>query len=73
MLINYVSDKAMLFTGEPGVSGRARMMPLGEGLNEFLKNLNVTFRKDPQTKRPRANKLDSVKDREQKQQGKYYL
>ncbi len=34
--------------------------------------IGITFRRDPETGRPRANKLDSVKDREQRGRGEYY-
>lgn len=46
-----------------------------EGINHFLKNLNITFRTDTQLakhKRPRINKLNSTKDKEQKSNNKYY-
>ena len=42
------------------------------GMNLFLKNLDITFRRDPTNYRPRINKMDSVKDREQKLAGSYY-
>ena len=42
------------------------------GMNAFLKNLDITFRRDPTNYRPRINKLDSLKDREQKLAGNYY-
>ena len=45
---------------------------LEKSFNTFLKDLNVTFRRDPENGRPRANKPDSVKDREQKEKGNYY-
>jgi ATP-binding cassette subfamily E protein 1 len=38
----------------------------------FLKDLNMTFRRDPESNRPRSNKEGSVKDREQKSANKYY-
>jgi ATP-binding cassette subfamily E protein 1 len=41
-------------------------------MNIFLKMMNITFRRDKETKRPRVNKLDSYLDREQKEQGEYY-
>ncbi|CAI6002104.1 unnamed protein product, partial [Closterium sp. NIES-65] len=34
--------------------------------------LDITFRRDPTNFRPRINKMDSVKDREQKNAGTYY-
>ena len=63
----------MVFEGKSGVHGEGfRPMSLHDGMNKFLKNVNVTFRRDPQTGRARANKLDSQKDQEQKSEGKYY-
>ena len=35
-------------------------------MNRFLASLEVTFRRDPTNFRPRVNKMNSVKDREQK-------
>jgi len=72
MFLNYVSDRAMLFSGISGKQGNAKFFSVKDGFNEFLKSIGVTFRKDPETKRMRANKLDSVKDREQKEKGEYY-
>jgi len=42
------------------------------GMNRFLTNLDITFRRDPTNYRPRINKYDSTKDREQKEAGTYY-
>ena len=42
------------------------------GMNSFLKQLNITFRRDPTNFRPRINKMDSVKDKEQKLAGNYF-
>ncbi len=71
--IDLVSDSLMVFGGEPSVSGIGEgPFELREGMNRFLKNVDITFRRDPDTKRPRINKLDSVKDREQKSDGEYY-
>ncbi|MFC2154217.1 ribosome biogenesis/translation initiation ATPase RLI [Candidatus Altiarchaeota archaeon] len=73
MLIDYLSDRLMVFEGEPGRNGRAlKPMGLREGMNHFLNQMDVTFRRDPDTGRPRANKKDSIKDREQKNTGEYY-
>jgi ATP-binding cassette subfamily E protein 1 len=41
-------------------------------MNMFLKQMEVTFRRDPLTKRPRVNKEDSRLDKFQKQIGEYY-
>jgi ATP-binding cassette subfamily E protein 1 len=71
--IDYLSDKIMVFTGEPAKSGKAEG-PFGvdEGMNLLLKNLDITLRRDKDTKRPRINKHGSVLDREQKESGDYY-
>jgi ATP-binding cassette subfamily E protein 1 len=73
LFIDYISDRLMIFAGEPGVRGTSKaIMDMREGMNTFLKDVNVTFRRDPETGRPRANKLDSQKDKEQKSKGEYY-
>lgn len=48
------------------------MNVLVAGMNAFLKNLNITFRRDPTNYRPRINKMDSLKDQEQKAAGTFY-
>lgn len=40
-------------------------------MNHFLASLEITFRRDPTNFRPRVNKMNSLKDREQK--GKYLV
>ncbi|MFH1631043.1 MAG: ribosome biogenesis/translation initiation ATPase RLI [Candidatus Aenigmatarchaeota archaeon] len=73
LFLSYVSDRAMLFTGESGKQGRAEILPVKTAMNKFLKMLNITFRKEGTTGRPRANKLDSAIDREQKERGDYFI
>jgi len=71
--IDLVSDSIMDFTGESGKSGTASgPYPMRQGMNRFLKDVGVTFRRDNDTKRPRINKEDSRLDREQKGKGEYY-
>jgi len=41
-------------------------------MNKFLSDVNVTFRRDHDSKRPRINKASSRKDREQRSSGDYY-
>lgn len=73
VFIDYISDRAMVFDGTPGIEGHAsKPTDLRTSMNKFLGNLNVTFRRDKETKRPRVNKLDSYLDREQKELGEYY-
>lgn len=73
VFIDYISDRAMVFYGEPGVEGRASApMNLRSAMNRFLSDVGITFRRDKETKRPRVNKQDSYLDREQKEKGEYY-
>lgn len=70
---DYVSDRLMVFTGEPGFRGSASPpVNLREGMNRFLKEVGVTFRRDPETGRPRVNKEGSYLDRLQRRLGEYY-
>jgi ATP-binding cassette subfamily E protein 1 len=63
----------MVFKGEPGIHGQANQpVSLREGMNVFLKDMGVTFRRDAVTKRPRVNKENSQLDRHQKAVGEYY-
>ena len=71
--LDYTSDKAIVFSGRPSVSGIASPpLSLRDGMNRFLKEIGITFRREPGSGRPRSNKLDSQKDREQKSSGEYY-
>jgi ATP-binding cassette subfamily E protein 1 len=71
--IDSLSDSLMVFSGVPGVKGEAATpTDLRTGMNQFLKALNITFRRDPENGRPRINKEDSRLDRSQKEQGEYY-
>ncbi|MHA1993473.1 MAG: ribosome biogenesis/translation initiation ATPase RLI [Candidatus Hodarchaeales archaeon] len=70
---DYVSDRNIVFLGTPGEYGRAYApSAVRTGMNRFLGNLKISFRRDPKTGRPRVNKFDSKLDREQKSQGEYY-
>ncbi len=72
-MIDLLADRLQVFGGVSGKRGHAKEpMAMRRGMNEFLKDLDVTFRRDPETGRPRINKPDSRKDREQKKVGKYY-
>jgi ATP-binding cassette subfamily E protein 1 len=41
-------------------------------MNKFLGMMGITFRRDPFNFRPRINKLNSTKDREQKESGNHF-
>ena len=71
--IDIVSDSLLVFDGEGGIQGNAEgPFTLRKGMNKFLASVNVTFRRDHDTKRPRINKGGSRKDREQRAQGEYF-
>lgn len=73
VFIDNISNRLMVFEGEPAKKGEAKgPFNMEDGMNKLLKKVNITLRRDPASGRPRINKLDSVKDREQKQKGKYY-
>lgn len=73
MLQAYISDRIIHFDGEPGKLGVAsNPLTVQEGMNRFLRTQEITFRGDPNTGRPRVNKLDSKLDKEQKATGNYY-
>jgi ATP-binding cassette subfamily E protein 1 len=71
-LIDMISERILVFEGEPGRQGTAAgPFRMREGMNRFLKALDVTFRRD-QSGRPRINKPGSFLDREQKASGEFY-
>ncbi|HIH90652.1 TPA: ribosome biogenesis/translation initiation ATPase RLI [Desulfurococcaceae archaeon] len=73
VMIDLITDRVMVFKGEPGKHGVAEPpTSLRRGMNEFLKELGITFRRDPETGRPRVNKEGSRLDRMQKSIGEYY-
>lgn len=70
----YVADRVVVFEGTPGVCSTATApMDLKNGMNRFLKNLDVTFRRDADNYRPRVNKPGSSLDREQKASNNYFF
>ena len=72
-LVDIVSDSLLIFSGQPGISGTAsKLMNKEEGMNTFLQNLGVTYRRDIDTGRPRVNKTGSKLDRKQKDEKTYY-
>lgn len=70
---DFLADRMMVFQGTPGLSGVAsEPMALRQAMNLFLANMEITFRRDPETKRPRINKQGSKLDKEQKDIGEFY-
>lgn len=73
MMATYLADRVIVYEGEPGIKCKASSpQPLAQGLNTFLKSLDITFRRDPTNFRPRINKFNSLKDKEQKANQNYY-
>lgn len=72
-VIDLISDKLMVFSGNPGSRGEATsLLAKDEGMNAFLKEVGLTYRRDVNTGRPRVNKPGGKLDREQKARGNYY-
>ena len=95
IMATYLADRVIVFEGTPSVNTRAcAPQSLLTGMNKFLEQLQITFRRDPSNYRyiliqsdlgicfnfhpnficrPRINKLNSVKDSEQKASGNYFF
>lgn len=73
IMSSYLADRVVVYEGTPAIDCTAcSPQNLVTGMNRFLRNLEITFRRDPTNFRPRINKLDSVKDREQKLMGQFF-
>ena len=74
IMATYLADRVIVFGGQPSVDAKANAPEsLLTGCNTFLKNLDVTFRRDPNSFRPRINKYKSQLDQEQKLNGNYFF
>lgn len=72
IMATYLADRVIVFDGQPSVDARANSPEsLLTGCNKFLQNLDVTFRRDPNSFRPRINKYNSQMDQEQKANGNF--
>jgi len=70
---DFIADRIIFFSGEPGIRGYANApTDIRMGMNSFLKSVEITFRRDPNSKRPRVNKEGSRLDKYQKEIGEYY-
>ena len=72
-LMDLISDSMVIFEGISGIKGHATS-PLSktDAMNRFLKSLEITFRRDEKSLRPRVNKNDSRLDKTQKDSGNFY-
>ncbi|KAG0511835.1 MAG: RNase L inhibitor [Nitrosopumilales archaeon] len=73
LLMDLISDSMVIFDGISGVEGHASS-PLSkvEAMNRFLRSLDITFRRDERSLRPRVNKNASRLDKQQKDAGNFY-
>ena len=72
-LMDLVSDSIIIFEGESGSTGKATSpLPKADAMNRFLKSLDMSFRRDEKSLRPRVNKLESRLDKDQKITGNFY-
>jgi ATP-binding cassette subfamily E protein 1 len=73
LFIDYISDHLIVVTGKPAIEGNVRgPFIMEEGMNLFLDGMDITLRRDLESRRPRINKEESRLDRDQKEKGKYY-
>jgi ATP-binding cassette subfamily E protein 1 len=70
IMATYLADRVIVYEGAPGIDCTATTpQSMVTGMNQFLKMLEITFRRDPSNWRPRINKHESQKDQEQKSPG----
>lgn len=72
--LDLASDGLMVFhEREGGAAGEGEgPFPMRVGMNRLLRSVEITFRRDAETLRPRINQEGSVLDREQRASGEYY-
>eukprot|EP01105_Mastigella_eilhardi_P027156 TRINITY_DN8226_c0_g1_i1.p1 TRINITY_DN8226_c0_g1~~TRINITY_DN8226_c0_g1_i1.p1 ORF type:complete len:610 (-),score=189.09 TRINITY_DN8226_c0_g1_i1:129-1958(-) len=74
IMATYLADRVVVYDGVPALACVAHTpQNLLTGMNMFLHDLDITFRRDPSNFRPRINKLNSTKDKEQKDAGNYFF
>jgi ATP-binding cassette, sub-family E, member 1 len=72
-LLDLISDTMIIFEGTSGLEGYATSpLSKSEAMNRFLKSLDISFRRDEKSLRPRVNKFDSRLDKQQKESGDFY-
>jgi len=73
LFIDTISNRLIVFDGKPAIKGDVEgPFIMEDGMNKFLKNIELTFRRDEESKRPRINKPGSQLDKEQKSKGRLY-
>jgi len=73
IILDFISDRIIVFNGEPGIHGHADApKQTKKAMNELLSELKITIRRDAESGRPRINKEGAYLDRLQKTKGEYY-
>jgi len=73
LFVDYLSNDLLVFSGQPAIQGKINEpLTMAQGMNVFLKDLDISMRRDRESNRPRINKLDSVLDRKQKSKNQLY-
>ncbi len=73
--LDLACDALMVFRTEDEAMTRGRgdgPFPMREGMNRLLRTVDITYRRDAETLRPRINREGSALDREQREKGEYY-
>jgi len=74
IMATYLADRVIVFEGEKAINCVAKAPEsLLTGMNKFLGLMGITFKRDPTNFRPRINKLNGRRDREQKKSGNYFV
>ena len=72
-LMDLGSDSMVIFEGTSSLEGFATSpLPKIDAMNRFLKSLDITFRRDEKSRRPRVNKDGSRLDKDQKSNHNFY-
>lgn len=73
IMATYLADRVIVYSGQPAIECTAHEPEsVLTGMNRFLKQLDITFRRDTESYRPRINKYMSQMDQEQKSSGNYF-
>lgn len=72
-LMDLIADSIVIFEGTSGRQGRStHPMSKPQAMNRFLSSLDMSFRRDEKSMRPRVNKIGSRLDKDQKSSGIFY-
>lgn len=73
IMATYLANTVITFNKNNEIYEASSPMSEIEGFNFFLKSVNITFRRDKNSFRPRINKPNSQKDTLQKQKNSYFM